>query len=60
MDTVELRGLKYDAALQDGDSGYSLVLSSVLKSKVSSVCPLSEKSMCPSHCVNCSFHFLSD
>lgn len=35
METVELRGLKYDAALQDKSSGFSIVLSSVLKSRVS-------------------------
>lgn len=35
METVELKGLKYDPALQDENSGFSIVLSSVLKSKVS-------------------------
>lgn len=35
METVELRGLRYDLALQDANSGFSMVLSSVLKSKVS-------------------------
>ena len=34
METVELKGLKYDPKLQDEDSGYSIVLSSVLKNKV--------------------------
>uniref|UniRef100_A0A3P8WCF7 Peptidase S1 domain-containing protein n=1 Tax=Cynoglossus semilaevis TaxID=244447 RepID=A0A3P8WCF7_CYNSE len=34
MDTVELKGLKYDPVLQDENSGFSIVLSSVLKSKV--------------------------
>lgn len=35
METVELRGLRYDLALQDENSGFSVMLSSVLKSKVS-------------------------
>lgn len=35
METVELKGLNYDPVLQDENSGYSIVLSSVLKSKVS-------------------------
>lgn len=35
METVELKGLKYDPVLQDENSGFSIVLSSVLKSKVS-------------------------
>ena len=34
METVELKGLKYDPVLQDENSGFSIVLSSVLKSKV--------------------------
>lgn len=34
METVELKGLKYDLALQDENAGFSIVLSSVLKSKV--------------------------
>lgn len=38
METVELRGLKYDPGLQDENSGFSIVLSSVLKSKVSLDC----------------------
>ncbi|XP_047199102.1 transmembrane protease serine 9 [Hippoglossus stenolepis] len=50
MDTVELKGLKYDAALQDGDSGYSLVLSSVLKSKIDNVYTASSTSH---HYVGC-------
>uniref|UniRef100_A0A3B4FG01 Transmembrane serine protease 9 n=1 Tax=Pundamilia nyererei TaxID=303518 RepID=A0A3B4FG01_9CICH len=37
METVELRGLKYDAALQDKSSGFSIVLSSVLKSRIKNV-----------------------
>lgn len=34
METVQLKGLKYDSALQNIDSGYYIVLSSVLKTKV--------------------------
>ncbi|XP_023255799.1 transmembrane protease serine 9 [Seriola lalandi dorsalis] len=37
METVELRGLKYDPVLQDENSGFSIVLSSVLKSKIKNV-----------------------
>lgn len=37
METVELKGLKYDPVLQDGNSAFSIVLSSVLKSKVGPV-----------------------
>ncbi|XP_047443765.1 transmembrane protease serine 9 [Mugil cephalus] len=37
METVELKGLKYDAALQDENSGFSIVLSAVLKSKIKNV-----------------------
>ncbi|XP_047192854.1 transmembrane protease serine 9 [Scophthalmus maximus] len=37
MDTVELRGLTYDPVLQDENSGFSIVLSSVLKSKIDNV-----------------------
>ncbi|XP_037626594.1 transmembrane protease serine 9 [Sebastes umbrosus] len=37
METVELKGLKYDQVLQDEDSGYSIVLTSVLKSKIKTV-----------------------
>lgn len=35
METVELKSLKYDPVLQDENSAFSIVLSSVLKSKVS-------------------------
>lgn len=38
METVELKGLKYDPVLQDENSGFSIVLSTVLKSKVSPDC----------------------
>lgn len=34
METVQLKGLKYDSALQNIDSGYYIVLSSVIKTKV--------------------------
>ncbi|XP_051930266.1 transmembrane protease serine 9 [Hippocampus zosterae] len=37
METVELKGLKHDSSLQDPNSGFSLVLSSVLKSKIKNV-----------------------
>ncbi|XP_049910862.1 transmembrane protease serine 9 [Epinephelus moara] len=37
METVELKGLKYDPVLQDENSGYSIVLTSVLKSKIKNV-----------------------
>lgn len=35
METVQLKGLKYDSALQSINSGYYIVLSSIIKSKVS-------------------------
>lgn len=35
METVQLKGLKYDSALQSMNSGYYIVLSSIIKSKVS-------------------------
>lgn len=35
METVELQSLKYDPVLQDPNSAFSIVLSSVLKNKVS-------------------------
>lgn len=35
METVQLKGLQYDPVLQDENSGYSIVLTSVLKSQVS-------------------------
>ncbi|CAG08030.1 unnamed protein product [Tetraodon nigroviridis] len=34
METVQLKGLKYDSSLQSINSGYYIVLSSILKSKV--------------------------
>lgn len=34
METVQLKGLKYDSALQSINSGYYIVLSSVIKNKV--------------------------
>uniref|UniRef100_A0AAV2KZX4 Transmembrane protease serine 9 n=1 Tax=Knipowitschia caucasica TaxID=637954 RepID=A0AAV2KZX4_KNICA len=37
IETVELKGLNYDAALQKEDSGFYVVLSSVLKSKIKSI-----------------------
>nr|XP_061791028.1 transmembrane protease serine 9-like [Nerophis lumbriciformis] len=37
METVELKGLKYDSSLQDSNSGYSIVLTSVLNSKIKNV-----------------------
>uniref|UniRef100_A0A3Q3EI38 Transmembrane serine protease 9 n=1 Tax=Labrus bergylta TaxID=56723 RepID=A0A3Q3EI38_9LABR len=37
METLELKGLKYDPVLQDENSGFSIVLSSVLKSKIKNV-----------------------
>uniref|UniRef100_A0A3Q3XHX3 Uncharacterized protein n=1 Tax=Mola mola TaxID=94237 RepID=A0A3Q3XHX3_MOLML len=51
METVELRGLKYDPVLQDENSGYSIVLSSVLKSKIKNVFMASSVSH---HYVDCS------
>ncbi|XP_035509617.1 transmembrane protease serine 9 [Morone saxatilis] len=51
METVELQGLKYDPVLQDEDSGFSIVLSSVLKSKIKSVFTASSISH---HYVDCS------
>lgn len=47
MDTVELRGLTYDPVLQDENSGFSIVLSSVLKSKVSPHCNPVERPIFP-------------
>lgn len=49
MDTVELKGLKYDPVLQDENSGFSIVLSSVLKSKVGTECHTNER---PVFCFN--------
>lgn len=43
METVELKGLKYEPVLQDENSGFSIVLSSVLKSKVSTDWYLNDK-----------------
>ncbi|CAG5860897.1 unnamed protein product [Menidia menidia] len=37
METVELKGLKYSTALQDGRSAFSIILSSVLKSKIKDI-----------------------
>ncbi|XP_068599647.1 transmembrane protease serine 9 [Brachionichthys hirsutus] len=37
METVELRGLKYNPVLMDENSGYSIVLSSVLRAKIKNV-----------------------
>ncbi|XP_044055904.1 transmembrane protease serine 9 [Siniperca chuatsi] len=37
VETVELKGLKYDPVLQNENSGFSIVLSSVLKSKIKNV-----------------------
>ncbi|XP_071343966.1 transmembrane protease serine 9 [Trachinotus anak] len=51
METVELRGLKYDPVLQDENSGFSIVLSSVLKSKIKNVFTASSISH---HYVDCS------
>ncbi|XP_051802878.1 transmembrane protease serine 9 [Acanthochromis polyacanthus] len=51
METMELKGLKYDVALQDENSGFSIVLSSVLKSKIKSVFSASSVSH---HYVGCS------
>ncbi|KAM9848996.1 transmembrane protease serine 9 [Aulostomus maculatus] len=51
METVELKGLKYDPVLQDENSGFSIVLSSVLKSKVKNVFAASSVSH---HFVDCS------
>ncbi|KAG7513804.1 hypothetical protein JOB18_017059 [Solea senegalensis] len=50
MDTVELKGLKYDPVLQDENSGFSIVLSSVLKSKIENVFTASSISR---HYVDC-------
>eukprot|EP00066_Takifugu_rubripes_P023904 XP_011613170.1 PREDICTED: transmembrane protease serine 9 [Takifugu rubripes] len=37
METVQLKGLKYDSALQDINSGYYIVLSSIIKTKIKNV-----------------------
>ncbi|XP_061635977.1 transmembrane protease serine 9 [Phyllopteryx taeniolatus] len=37
METVELKGLKHDPSLQDQNSGFSIVLTSVLNSKIKNV-----------------------
>ncbi|XP_056133535.1 transmembrane protease serine 9 [Lampris incognitus] len=52
METVELKGLKYDPVLQDVDSGFSIVLSSVLKTKIKNVFSASSISH---HYVDCNF-----
>ncbi|XP_028259509.1 transmembrane protease serine 9 [Parambassis ranga] len=51
METVQLKGLKYDVALQDENSGFSIVLSSVLQSKIKNVFTASAISH---HYVDCS------
>ncbi|XP_074525155.1 transmembrane protease serine 9 [Halichoeres trimaculatus] len=51
METLELKGLKYDPALQEENSGFSIVLSSVLKSKIKNVFSASSISH---HFVGCS------
>ncbi|XP_078141870.1 transmembrane protease serine 9 [Centroberyx gerrardi] len=51
METVELKGLKYDPVLQDENSGFSIVLSSVLKTKIKNVFIASSISH---HFVDCS------
>lgn len=50
METVELKGLKYDPVLQDENSGFSIVLSSVLKSKVGPDCHHDKSLICPLKC----------
>ncbi|KAK5907653.1 hypothetical protein CesoFtcFv8_005475 [Champsocephalus esox] len=37
METVELKGLMYNQSLQDKNSAFSIVLTSVLKSKIKNV-----------------------
>ncbi|CAL8308420.1 unnamed protein product [Lota lota] len=37
METVELKGLKYNSSLQDESSAFSLVLSTILKTKIKNV-----------------------
>ncbi|XP_075878939.1 transmembrane protease serine 9 isoform X2 [Nelusetta ayraudi] len=37
METVQLKGLQYDPVLQEENSGYSIVLTSVLKSQIKNV-----------------------
>ncbi|XP_014854358.1 PREDICTED: transmembrane protease serine 9 [Poecilia mexicana] len=37
LETVELKGLKYSHDLEDGNSGFSIILSSALKSKVKDI-----------------------
>ncbi|XP_076009543.1 transmembrane protease serine 9 [Genypterus blacodes] len=51
IETVELKGLKYEPVLQDENSGFSIVLSSVLKSKINNVFAASSISR---HYVECS------
>lgn len=61
METVELRGLKYDPVLQDENSGYSIVLSSVLKSKVSQILTMTRARHFPLRMLKpCIDLFLSD
>lgn len=45
METVELQGLKYDPVLQDPNSAFYIVLSSVLKNRVSTDCHHYERRM---------------
>ncbi|XP_031720192.1 transmembrane protease serine 9 [Anarrhichthys ocellatus] len=51
METVELKGLKYDPVLQDENSGFSIVLTSVLKSKIKNIFTASSISH---HYIDCS------
>ncbi|XP_062280273.1 transmembrane protease serine 9 [Scomber scombrus] len=51
LETVELKGLKYDPVLQDENSGFSIVLSTVLKSKIRNVFTASSISH---HYIGCS------
>lgn len=59
METVELRGLKYNPVLQDDNSGFSIVLTSVLKSKVSPDSSLDEPLFLFLK-LNITFHSLTD
>ncbi|KAM9385814.1 transmembrane protease serine 9 [Pholidichthys leucotaenia] len=51
IETVELKGLKYDAVLQDENSAYFIVLSSILKSKIKNIFTASSIS---NHFTDCS------
>ncbi|XP_077573475.1 transmembrane protease serine 9 [Stigmatopora nigra] len=57
METVELKGLKYNTSLQDSTSGFSIVLTSVLNSKIKNIFTSSSIS---NHYVDCNIIAFGD